>query len=150
MCARLTCAFVLALTLAAPALPGDRAKDDVRKMLGTWTLIQSEDQGKMIPPDTLKGTLVVISEKTMIANDKDYKKIFVMTYKLDTSQKPQAIDMTVVEGDENLKGKSAKGIYELKGETLRLAYAFAGARPTEFTTKKGDKHLSFVLKRAKP
>ena len=145
MCARLTCAFVLALTLAAPALPGDRAKEDSRKMLGTWTLIQGEDQGKTIPPDTLKGTLVVISAKTMIANDKDNKKIFVMTYKLDPSQKPAAIDLTIVEGSD--KGKTAKGIYAFEGALLKLAYAYAGSRPTTFETRKGDKHLSFVMKR---
>ena len=142
---RLTCAFVLALSLAVPAFPGDQARDDVKKMLGTWTLIQGEDQGKPIPPDKLKGHLVVISEKTMVANDKDNNKVFVMTYKLDPAQNPAAIDLTIVEGSD--KGKTARGIYAFEGDLLKLAYAFAGSRPTTFTTRKGDKHLSFVMKR---
>ena len=142
---RLTCAFVLALTLAAPAFPGDQAREDAKKMRGTWTLIQGEDQGKPVPPDKLKGSLVVISEKTIIANDRDNKKILVMTYQLDPSQKPAAIDLTIVEGSD--KGKTAKGIYALEGDLLKLAYAYAGSRPSSFVTKKGDKHLSFVMKR---
>jgi uncharacterized protein (TIGR03067 family) len=142
---RLTCAFVVALTVTAPALPGDRAKDDAKKMLGTWALIQGEDQGKPVPEDKIKGNLVVISDKTIIANDRDNKKVFVMTYKLDPSQKPAAIDLTIVEGTS--KFKSAKGIYVIEGELLKLAYAYEGARPTAFTTKPGDKHLSFVMKR---
>jgi uncharacterized protein (TIGR03067 family) len=150
MYARLTCALVLALALVTPAAPGGGEKDDAKKLRGTWTLVSGEDQGKPVPPEKLKGNLVAISDKTIVANDRDNKKLFVMTYKLDPSQKPPAIDMTIIEGDASQKGKTAKGIYELKGDTLRLAYAFAGARPTEFTTKKGDKHLSFVLKRVQP
>jgi uncharacterized protein (TIGR03067 family) len=150
MYARLTGAFVLTLALVTPVALGGRKTDDAKKLRGTWTLVSGEDQGKPIPPEKLKGNRVAISDKTIVASDRDNKKVYVMTYKLDPSQKPHAIDMTVVEGDEKLKGKSAKGIYELKGDTLRLAYAFAGARPTEFATQKGDKQLSFVLKRVKP
>jgi uncharacterized protein (TIGR03067 family) len=150
MYARLTCAFVLALAAVTPALPGDGTKGEAKKLRGTWTLVRGEDQGKPIPPEKLKGGVIAISDKTIIANDKDHKKVFVMTYRLDPTQKPRAIDMTIIEGDEKQKGKTAKGIYELEGDTLKLAYAFAGPRPTSFTTKKGDKHLSFVLKRAQP
>ena len=42
MYARLTCAFVLALTLVTPALPGGTAKDDAKKLRGTWTLVSGE------------------------------------------------------------------------------------------------------------
>jgi uncharacterized protein (TIGR03067 family) len=148
MYARLSCALVLALALTAAALPGGRGKDDAKKLEGTWTLIRGEDQGKEVPKDKLRGQLVVISKKTIIANDKDNKKVFVMSYKLDPSQKPAAIDMTIVEGSQ--KGQTAKGIYAFEKDLLKLAYAFAGDRPTTFVTKEGDKHLSFVLKRIQP
>ncbi len=147
MYARLTCAFVLTLALVSPAVPGGTKKDETKKLHGTWTMVSGEDQGKPIPPEKLKGHFVAISDRTIIANDRDNKKLFVMTYRIDTTQKPNAIDMKIIEGDEKLKNKSAKGIYELKGGMLKLAYAFAGPRPTRFTTKEGDKHLSFVLKR---
>jgi uncharacterized protein (TIGR03067 family) len=142
---RLTCAVAFTLALAIPALSGEGTKGDARKLEGTWALVSGQDQGKPVPPEKLEGNLVVFSKTTIVANDKDNKKVFVMSYKLNPAQKPRAIDMTISEGPQ--KGKSAKGIYKLEGDTLQLAYSIGGDRPTSFTTKKGDKRLSFVLKR---
>ena len=41
-----------------------------------------------------------------------------MTFKIDPSKKPKAIDFTAADG--SAKGKPSKGIYELDGDTLNL------------------------------
>ena len=46
-------------------------------------------------PEKLRGNLVVIGKDTIVANDKDNKRVYVMSYKVDPSQKPPAIDMTI-------------------------------------------------------
>src|SRR5262249_58973132 len=107
------------LAVAALAVAGDRAGEAARKLEGPGAVVSGQDQGKPVPPEKLQGNLVVFSKDTIVANDKDNKKVFVMSYKLDPARKPSAIDMTISEGPQ--KGKSAKGIYKLEGDTRRLA-----------------------------
>ncbi len=148
MYARWLAVLVIPCALTASALCGGRAEGDAKKLQGTWSLTGGEDQGKPVPAEKLQGNLVVIAKGTIIANDKDHKKLYVMTYKLDPSRKPHAIDMTIAEGRD--KGKTAKGIYELQGDNLKLCYSIGGDRPATFSTKAGDKHLCFAMKRFKP
>jgi uncharacterized protein (TIGR03067 family) len=58
-------------------------------------------------------------------------------YKVDPSQTPKAIDMTFTGGLG--QGLSVKGIYEVKGDTLKLCHTPPGqARPTEFSSRPGS------------
>jgi uncharacterized protein (TIGR03067 family) len=148
MYARSILIVAVAAVLPIAALPGEKGDADLKKLQGTWRIMRGEDQGKPVPPEKLQGNLVVIEKQTMIANDKDHKKVYVMTFKLDASRTPKALDMTITEGKD--KGKTAKGIYALEGDDLKIAYSFGVDRPKQFKTKEGDKHLFFVLKRIKP
>jgi uncharacterized protein (TIGR03067 family) len=148
MHARALLVLVLPCALVVPVVSGEKGAEDLEKLQGTWTLVSGENEGKPVPPDKIQGSLVVIRKGTMIANDKDNKKLYVMEFKLDPAQRPKAIDMTITEGPD--KGKAAKGIYALQGDRLELAYAIAGERPKSFSTKPKDAHLSFVLRRVKP
>ena len=48
------------------------------------------------------------------------------------------------------KGKKQLGIYELEGENFKASFAAPGAeRPTDFTSKPGDKRTVSVWKRQK-
>ena len=67
---------------------------------------------------------------------------------IDPSKKPKTIDYEVTDGPT--KGKKHWGIYELDGDTLKSCFGAPGAeRPTDYTSKPGDKRTSTVWKRAK-
>ena|SRR5579872_2207648 len=51
------------------------------------------------------------------------------TYQVDTSRKPFHLDVTYKSGNHSW---TEKGIYEVKGKTLRIAFRIGGQRPTSF------------------
>jgi len=68
------------------------------------------------------------------------------TFKVDTTKTPHTIDMFPQDGSE--KGKVSLGIYEVKGDELRLCHAGPGLdRPTEFSS--GERRTVMVFKRVK-
>lgn len=89
--------------------------------------------------------------------DGDKIKAFVagMEYtckaKIDKDAKPHAsIDLTVIDGPEEAKGKVSKGIYKLDGEKLTLCVALPGKedRPKDFAQVDDEAYL-FELKKEK-
>ena len=66
-----------------------------------------------------------------------------MDLPVDATKTPKEIDL-------NMEGQVGKGIYELEGDTLKIAHGEVGdARPKEFP-KAGSGLTVLVLKRAKP
>ena len=71
--------------------------------------------------------------------------------KIDKDAKPHAtIDLTIVDGPEEAKGKTSKGIYKLDGEKLTLCVTVPGkeARPKDFAQVDDEAYL-FELKKEK-
>jgi uncharacterized protein (TIGR03067 family) len=136
-------AVAVALALSSPS-PGDDAKDDGKKMQGTWLPKSGELGGKPFPDETLKTIKLVLKEDKYTATvgsepDKG-------TFKLDPSAKPKAIDITGTEGPN--KGKTIPAIYELTDDTLTVCYNLGGKdRPTEFKTKAGTQLFLVTYKR---
>jgi uncharacterized protein (TIGR03067 family) len=65
---------------------------------------------------------------------------------IDAAKKPKAIDYLPDAGQED--GKTVMGIYEVKGDELRLCVAEPGKdRPTELSSKKGSGWKLWTLKR---
>jgi uncharacterized protein (TIGR03067 family) len=72
-----------------------------------------------------------------------------MTYTLDPSQKPKAIDVTHKSSRQKGEVVTNQGIYELKGDELKIVLrAKGGERPKEFEAKDANTTLT-VLKRIK-
>jgi uncharacterized protein (TIGR03067 family) len=71
-------------------------------------------------------------------------------FRVDTSKDPKAIDFVTTNPMYGVEAVT-RGIYELKGETLRSCYAlnWDGPRPTEFRAPKGSKRVLAVWRRAK-
>jgi RNA polymerase sigma-70 factor (ECF subfamily) len=139
MVARLS-VFLFAGLLCTSLLAAD-AKSD--KLEGTWKVVGGEEGGKAFPTKDVKGE-VIITKDTITVQSKEDKR--VMRYKVDPSRKPGTIEMTTLEGKD--KGETAQGIYQLEGDTLKMAFAPKGQeRPTEFSTKAGSKQMMFVMKR---
>jgi uncharacterized protein (TIGR03067 family) len=140
---------VVALLLAAAvARPQDEAsKSDLKKMDGTWKVTLHEMGGKKTTEDVNKKAdvqLVIKDGKFTISFGG--KEAGAGTIKLDASKKPKTIDVTTTKGPQ--EGKTMQGIYELKGDDMRVCFAQPGdARPTEFGTKEGSSQLLLGYKR---
>jgi uncharacterized protein (TIGR03067 family) len=138
------------LTLAAGllALAGaSRAgspRSDRDRLQGSWVVVSGEAKGKAAPEDALKDLRLVIEGDKITSRTGDGKTL-ELTYKLDPAKKPRAIDLTNPERKETVQG-----IYQLAGETLKLALGAPGeSRPAAFVTGENSKVVVLVLKREK-
>jgi uncharacterized protein (TIGR03067 family) len=69
------------------------------------------------------------------------------TLKLETVVEPNWLDITSTSGPS--KGRTIFGIYEQRGDTLRVCYELSGrGRPTAFRTDKGTQLLLVTYERA--
>lgn len=130
---------------------GDDAKRDEDKLQGTWQATEGVLDGKPVPKEPLQRLKVVFSGEKMsiFPLDGDGKQAMENTFRVDPSKKPKAIDVTRLEGGG--KGKTAKGIYELDGDTLKLCLAIRleNERPTEFAASETSGLVLLTLKRVK-
>ena len=129
----------------------DDAKKDQEALQGSWKVVSSEAGGKD-QTEQFKDHLLVFEGDTFALKKGDQVGL-KGTFKLDPSEKPRAIDMTITEGGrEGDKGKVLHGIYELDKGTLKWCTAEPGGtdRPKEFSTKEGINHMLVTLKKDKP
>jgi uncharacterized protein (TIGR03067 family) len=145
----LTIALVLARNLfAVPLRPEKKPKEtpaqELKKLEGTWMIIYYEKNGlkysaevlKQFPLLTFKGSTYSWSNGTRPG------KIL----KIDPTQKPRRIDYEITDGED--KGKIEKGIYEIKGDSLKDCFSPAGGkRPKEFGAAQGSRQTLVVYKR---
>jgi uncharacterized protein (TIGR03067 family) len=136
---------VLLLPLAGllPAADGG-PKDELAKLKGTWQAVSAEVDGRKANPVELEKTFLVIEGDRYTLQVPD--AVRKGTFKIDPSKTPKQVDVTAADGPA--KGKTMRGIYELKGATLRYCLAEPGKdRPTEFTGKSGSGCGLYVTKR---
>jgi len=144
--------FALGLS-AAGAPPVDTG--DAKAIQGTWMVDRATFDGipeKDVPPDLVKETTAMRftfrSDEMTIKHppgpppfEKGRKE--KSAYRLDPSKNPKQIDLS----------DSARGIYELKGDTLKLCWDIRGkknGRPTKFGFDKDQATVVYyVLKREK-
>jgi uncharacterized protein (TIGR03067 family) len=116
------------------------------RLIGAYTIVQGEKDGRLEPDDRVRGTTVRITADRIIVTDKDTKETYAATYKVDTGKKPWAITMTSTLPPS--KGEAARGLIEKNGDTVRLIYAVRGGQdPTAFKTR--EKQLMFTMKAMK-
>ena len=145
-----TCLSIVAFALLAagsPLLGGnkDSGASVLKKIQGTWRFVAHEANGQKTPADEVaKLKITFTGDKYAIS--RDGKVVQEGTNKLDPSKTPAHIDAKITEGDG--KGHTMLGIYELKGDTIRVCFDTAGKeRPTRFTTKDGQ--MEVVIQREK-
>jgi uncharacterized protein (TIGR03067 family) len=138
---KVSVALVIGLLVAAAGAEDKSAKGDKDKLQGTWAMVSGERDGKPIPEENAKNTKVEFAGDKMVIHNKDRKT--EGTFKLNTDKKPKAIDV-------DLGGQQGKGIYQLEGDTLKVAHGEAGGpRPKDFSTKEGSGVTVVVFKRQK-
>jgi uncharacterized protein (TIGR03067 family) len=123
--------LVLSVVVALCGL--SRAAEKADALGGKWEIVSLERDGKA--DDALKGAIRVHEGDKYTVTPKEGKAI-TGTFKLDAAAKPKTLDM--MPGEGRYKGKTLLGIYELEGDTLKVAFAEPGKdRPTDFTPKAG-------------
>jgi uncharacterized protein (TIGR03067 family) len=146
----LVTAVCLGLLWTAAAQEEKGKPKDLDQLKGTWTAVSLERGGMKLPEDMLKE----LNMQLVFNGDKYMERIQGKVneegkIKIDTSKKPAMIDLNIQTGDD--KGKLQLGIFEVKGETLRLCLAVPGDkdRPTTFASPEGKTDANVVFKRAK-
>jgi RNA polymerase sigma factor (sigma-70 family) len=122
----------------------EKPKSDKERLQGKWVPVSAEEEGKKVPEEEIKAknfVMVFAGDKMTLPMKDDTREV---EYKLDPAKKPKEIDVAIE------KGKVAKGIYELDGDTLKLCIEKDpdGERPAKFATD-GTTHVLIVLKRKK-
>jgi uncharacterized protein (TIGR03067 family) len=130
-------------------LPGQAAdakdeavKKEMKALAGTWeaTKVKPTGQDEVAPPP---GTLLLV----IGADGKYSEKLMGMenetgTLTVDPSKTPKTLDLMILEGND--KGKKQFGLYELKGDTLTIAFAEPGKdRPADLAGKGADAIVTF-------
>src|SRR5207253_69953 len=104
---------------------GEEAKKELAKLQGVWKLTSRELRGRQSrAPAQLadRYTLVVVGDSYVFLTHAG-------SFKLDAAKRPSAVDFAVTVG--RYDGQKFPGIYELTGNTLRLALPPVTARDAE-------------------
>jgi RNA polymerase sigma-70 factor (ECF subfamily) len=109
-------------TAASP----DRPRSDRDALQGTWVPVSAESNGERKSEDELRrwGQLTFAGDKVARQGTEPREG----TYAIDPDSRPRAITLFT-------EFNPWRGIYELKGSTLKLALKFGGDRPTEFGSR---------------
>src|SRR5438067_9143349 len=140
---RVVLPFAFALTLPAlGSLSARPGKDDAAKIQGVWLITHLETNGnKIAVPGELKWKVGPDKFETIGKDD-------AAAYKLGADKNLGTFDITNLKGPA--QGKTMKGVYELKGDELKVCMPRTpeSERPREFTSKDGC--VILYLKRDKP
>jgi len=116
-------AFSVAASIFANAAQAD---EELTKLTGKWTVESFEFNGQAVTEmiaavREFKGDQYTLTPKS--------GQTFSGTARIDATQTPKQIDLMLAD-------RTLRGIYEVDGTTLKLAYALEGdARPTAFESK---------------
>jgi uncharacterized protein (TIGR03067 family) len=117
---------------------GGGKKDSIE---GTWVFVSGVKGGEKAPEKDTKGAMLTFAGGKLTVNHDG--KTEEGTYKTDATQKPPQLEVT-------MKDKTHKGIYEVKGDTLRICMGGPDEdRPTQFQSPAGSKTMLIVLRREK-
>jgi len=117
-----------ALDLTAPALTTfaqDKAKSDKDRLKGTWVAMTGERLEVAFDEAQLKKWVLVFDDESFTRGEGGDR--VEGTFKIDADKKPKEIDLVHA-------GHTFLGIYELKGNTLKLVLKLK-ERPAEFNSK---------------
>jgi uncharacterized protein (TIGR03067 family) len=138
-------AFTAVMTVVAAGVRADGTSKELQRLQGIWAIESWQEGGKeQQADDQSKKVTFVVKDDTLTFKHEGQPKALVMRLKLDPSANPKAVDLISTLGD---RPQVAKGIYERKGDELKLIWARNGqARPAEFETKRGDDRIFVTLR----
>lgn len=138
--------IVTVLNLAAADSEKAAKIDDRKAIQGTWKFVSVSEGGKK--RDMPEGIRVTFNKELMMMHYPD-KQQSGWKYKIDPSKDPREMEWLPEEDPGH--PIEQPGIYELKGDRLRIHMAAAGTpRPKNFDEKKGEPGGVWVLERLRP
>jgi uncharacterized protein (TIGR03067 family) len=152
MMARLCCVLAVLAVCVAPVRVEERpskreqgARKDLLELQGTWQL-QSVEDSKKDKIDVKKRTLFVGGDLVLVQQGD--KLVQAGQLRLNSTKSPRSIDVVVRKGEH--EDNTMLGIYELKGDTLKVCFDPEGEnRPKKFETKKESAVFVATYKRVK-
>jgi RNA polymerase sigma factor (sigma-70 family) len=120
-------------------LRSEQPKSDKEALQGTWLQVSEERNGEKLPEEKIKGGKMVFADDKVTWQGEPETRAREGTFTIDPDKKPKEIDLT-------FSSITLKGIYELKGNTLKVVIAERG-RPTEFDSTAGGGLLVFERKK---
>jgi uncharacterized protein (TIGR03067 family) len=141
------------LPLCAVQAQDDAVKKELAKLEGTWDIVSGVERGQPSSEQLLKNLKFVFkgNQLTFAGDDVMAKKVGKIAVKIDATTTPKCIDFKLSVDAGALKDRLLEGIYEWKGDELKLCISeVAGNRPLDFEAKEGSNRVLFVLKRQKP
>ena len=133
--------FLLPLVLFVSAAAVGADGDD--KLDGKWIILSTERDGKA--DESMKDAVREHKGDKYLMSTKNGKSF---EGKMKVDAKAKTIDITPAGG--TYKDKTLLGIYEIDGDTLKIAFAEPGKdRPKEFASKPGSGVVLAIHKRAK-
>ena len=139
LCVVLCCLFGLLATAGA------EDKTDV-PLQGIWQATSVETEGKAAPAEAVaRMRFTFKGDKLLLRGNFEDDREETCTFQLDTKESPQHLDVTPPK-----QQKPTPGIYELKGDVLKICLRHASSdagRPTEFATTPDSKLILIVFKR---
>jgi uncharacterized protein (TIGR03067 family) len=139
-------AFCLLTATYLAVRAGEDAKDPLQ---GVWAAQSVEADGKPAPAEAVKRMRFTFKgDKLLVRGNHDDDREEECPCTVDPKQTPKHLDFTPPK-----EQKAVLGIYELKGDELKVCVRHASSsegRPTEFATKAGSKLVLIVFKKQKP
>ena len=149
---------IIVVAAAASACLGmarpQAGKTDQEALQGVWRVVSGEMGGKPLPDEEIKKWEAQLTIKGNMLTWKTTMEEDTGTFAIDSAKKPKHLDITAKMLND---GKVVKGIYELKGDELKICMplapekgqkaVFENKRPEGFETK-GKPEMMLKLKRA--
>jgi uncharacterized protein (TIGR03067 family) len=138
---------LVALIAVAHAAEKKPAADDRAGLQGEWRMVSGIADGFTMP-DAMAHNFQRVCRDNVLTVTNGEQLVMKAKITLDPSKTPKTIDYEVIDGPT--KGKTHLGIYELDGETFKSCFAAPGEdRPTDFTSKSGDRRTASEWKKTK-
>jgi uncharacterized protein (TIGR03067 family) len=142
--------MVASLSLTLGVAGDEKLNKEAQHLQGTWKLVKFDTPPERKPPEDIVAKMgLIFAANKLITRDGDHLGD-ESTYAIDPSKSPRWFDTVATAGPN--KGKTAKGIYELNGDELRICIGPPGQkRPFEFkvTDEPNNQTGIMYLKRVK-
>jgi uncharacterized protein (TIGR03067 family) len=115
-----------------------QAKDDLKKLQGTWRLIFAERDGTTAPYERIRSVRVTITGSTHTVRVGEQVVARDVPFEIDPEKTPAQVTDKLPDGED--KGKQIRGVYRLEGDdTLVSCMApVEKDRPTGFSANAGS------------